>query len=246
MQLRPKLHKTFGQKQQLASVSMNQAEQLDGLIILTLPVIAIPTIIFIAGALEPVVSMAVGARRSRRREQLLETRARQVFSTLFRIGVPSVTAAVAGFLYFDNISLYISSTLDVETLRVLGSDNANGQFVQNFLIVAGTLFAILAGNAYADLYEQQELIFYSLYEEVTVAKLLLEQLTLIGQARPWYRASLGCMRAYLSELRRVDVAPASRKSGHTHTATRTRTRTRACACAGAGFSSSESPPGRGR
>ena len=36
MQLRPKLHQTFGQKQQLVSVSMNQAEQLDGLIILTL------------------------------------------------------------------------------------------------------------------------------------------------------------------------------------------------------------------
>ena len=48
------------------------------------------------------------------------------------------------------------------------------------------LFAILAANAYTELYQQQESIYFALYAEVTVAKSLLEQLTLIGQGRPWY------------------------------------------------------------
>ena len=186
--------------------------ELDGLITLTLPVLAVPTLIFVVAALEPLLSMSSDARRSSRSRRGLETRTRQVISTLLRIGTPSVVAALLGFLYFDNFSLYLSSTLDSDTLRILASDNASGQFVQNFLIVAGTLFAILAGNAYSDLYEQQERIFISLYDEVTVAKLLLEQLTLVGQARPWYAASLQCMREYISELRNVEVAPIQRIS----------------------------------
>ena len=183
----------------------------DGLQVLYIPVIAVPTVIFVVAALEPLLSMGSDARRSfRNRREFEKTRARQVISTLLRIGTPSVLAALLGFLYFDNLSLYLSSTLDNDTLRILANDNANGQFVQNFLISAGTLFAILAGNAYSDLYEQQERIFVSLYDEVTVAKLLLEQLTLVGQARPWYAASLRCMRAYVSELRNIQVAPIER------------------------------------
>jgi len=183
----------------------------DGLQVLYIPVIAVPTVIFVVAALEPLLSMGSDARRSfRNRREFEKTRARQVISTLLRIGTPSVLAALLGFLYFDNLSLYLSSTLDNDTLRILANDNANGQFVQNFLISAGTLFAILAGNAYSDLYEQQERIFVSLYDEVTVAKLLLEQLTLVGQARPWYAASLRCMRVYVSELRNIQVAPIER------------------------------------
>ena len=143
-------------------------QDFDGLLVLILPVIAVPTLIFVAAALEPLLSMGSEARRSfRNRRQFEETRARQVTSTLLRIGTPSLLAALLGFLYFDNLSLYLSSTLDNDTLRILANDNANGQFVQNFLIVAGTLFAILAGNAYTQLYQQQESIYLALYAEVT-------------------------------------------------------------------------------
>ena len=59
-----------------------------------------------------------------------------------------------------------------------------------------------------DLYEQQEAIYVALYSEVTVAKSLLEQLTLVGQGRPWYPAALRRMAEYLnSDLRRLDVSP---------------------------------------
>jgi hypothetical protein len=44
-----------------------------------------------------------------------------------------------------------------------------------------TAFAILAGNAYAELYQQQESIFFALFQEVSEAKSLLEQTTLVCQ-----------------------------------------------------------------
>jgi len=122
-------------------------------------------------------------------------------------------AAIAGFLYFDNISLYLSDTLDQATLEVLSSDNSTGQFIQNFLVVIDLLFAILAGNAYAELYQQQESIYFALYKEVSLAKSLLEQLTLVGQARPWYPAALASLEEYLADdLRRLDLSPVARLS----------------------------------
>ena len=40
------------------------------------------------------------------------------------------------------------------------------------------------------------------------AKSLLEQLTLVGQGRPWYRSALKCMQQYVrSDLRRLDIEP---------------------------------------
>ena len=75
-------------------------------------------------------------------------------------------------------------------------------------VVIDLLFAILAGNAYTALYEQQEDIYFALYSEVTLAKSLLEQLTLVGQSRLWYASSLRCIERYLvSDLRRLDVTP---------------------------------------
>ena len=150
--------------------------------------------------------MEVRQRSLQRR--VIRTRSRQALASLVRIGVPVAASAAFGFLYFDNLSLYVSATLgdDLETLKILSRDNYSGQYVQNFLLVVDLLFAILAGNAYTELYQQQEDIYRALYSEVSVARSLLEQLTLVGQARPWYPASLRCMQEYLTDdLRRIDV-----------------------------------------
>ena len=64
--------------------------------------------------------------------------------------------------------------------------------------VVGLLFSILAGNAYAALYQQQESIFFTLYQEVSEAKSLLEQMTLVCQGRPFYLTALARMRDYVS------------------------------------------------
>ena len=135
------------------------------------------------------------------------TRTKQVLSTLLRVALPTVIATVAGFLYFDNLSLFIRSTLDVGTIRILQEDDA--QFIQNFLTVIGLLFSILAGNAYSALYEQQESIYFALFAEVSEAKSLVEQTTLVCQGRPFYQSALACMRDYVkNDLRRLDIPPA--------------------------------------
>ena len=121
-----------------------------------------------------------GADLNRRKRASLRTRTKQVLSTLVRVALPTIVATVMGLLYYDNLSLLIRSLLDGRTLGVLMADEA--QFVQNFLTVIGLLFSILAGNAYQALYAQQEQIYFALFQEVSEAKSLLEQTTLVGQA----------------------------------------------------------------
>ena len=142
-----------------------------------------------------------------KRNLAFATRTRQALSTLLRVGLPTVIATVIGFVYFDNISLMIRSTLDVGTINILQEDNA--QFIQNFLTVVGLLFSILAGNAYSALYQQQESIYFALFQEVSEAKSLVEQTTLVCQGRPFYQSALACMRDYVkNDLRRLDIPPA--------------------------------------
>ena len=135
-----------------------------------------------------------------------ETRMRQAMSSFLRVGLPTVGAFLLGLYNFDNLSLFIRSTQEIDSLRMVLLDDA--QFVQNFLTVTDLLLAILAGNIYDSLYRQQEAIYFSLFREVSEAKALLEQLTLLGQARPFYTRALRCMQRYVDEdLRRLDVAP---------------------------------------
>ena len=136
-------------------------------------------------------------RRRRAERDAFQIRTSQALTTINRIGIPTVAASVLGFVLFDNLSVYISTSLPPQTLAILSRDNLSGQYVQNFLLVIDLLFAILAGNAYAELYQQQESIYMALYREVSVAQLLLEQLTLVGQARPWYPEALARMRQYV-------------------------------------------------
>eukprot|EP00316_Scyphosphaera_apsteinii_P001239 CAMPEP_0119311782 /NCGR_PEP_ID=MMETSP1333-20130426/23822_1 /TAXON_ID=418940 /ORGANISM="Scyphosphaera apsteinii, Strain RCC1455" /LENGTH=308 /DNA_ID=CAMNT_0007316253 /DNA_START=506 /DNA_END=1432 /DNA_ORIENTATION=+ len=142
--------------------------------------------------------------------RVLETQSKQVLSIL-RIGVPSFLAALLGLVYFDELSLSVSSMLDTETRDSLGLDS--GQFIQNFLTAIDLLFAILAGNTYAALYQQQVAIYMALFGEVSVARSLLEQLTLVGSARSWYPLVLQYLQDYISnDLRRLDIPPVKQLS----------------------------------
>ena len=160
----------------------------------------------VSSARRPVVKSPAAAQRMLE-GSVFRTRTRQALSSLYRVALPTIIATVVGFLYFDNLSLYIRSTLDIGTIRLLMEDEA--QFIQNFLTVIGLLFSILAGNAYAALYQQQESIYFALFQEVSEAKSLLEQTTLVCQGRPFYQSALRCIRQYVkNDLRRLDVPPA--------------------------------------
>ena len=185
----------------------------DGLVLLVLPFIVAALAIgvfaivrdlqgsFRAGRPAVTPQERVASRR------ISEIRTRQALTSISRIGAPAALAAGLGFLYFDNASLSLSALLSNEALQVLSKDNDQGQFVQNFLLVVDLLFAILAGSAYSELYQQQEAIYMALYAEVAVAKSLLEQLGLVGRARPWYADALRAVHAYVGD----DLTASSRR-----------------------------------
>ena len=96
--------------------------------------------------------------------RVIETRARVAQTTLSRVALPTLIGTGLAYVYFDNLSLFIRSTFEDGTIRVVAADEA--QFVQNFLTSMGLLFTILAGTAYSALYRQQEDIYEALYSEV--------------------------------------------------------------------------------
>ena len=128
--------------------------------------------------------------------------------TLVRVGIPSLMAGIAGFLLFPAMSLFLCSVWnDAGVFAVLSQDSS--QFVQNFLTVAGLLFSILVGQTYYFMYQQQEMVYYSLFNEVTEAKSLLEQVALVCQGRSMYPKVLNCIQQYVTyDLKRLKADPA--------------------------------------
>ena len=65
--------------------------------------------------------------------------------TVIRVALPSVAAAIFGYAYFDNISLFLyNNWLTAGEIQFLSSDEV--QFIPSFLQVLGLLFSILAGT----------------------------------------------------------------------------------------------------
>lgn len=114
--------------------------------------------------------------------------------TLSRILLPSLASSVAAYALFPPLSLSLSYLInDPATFAVLSVDSS--QFVQNFLTVTGLTFSILVGQTYYFMYQQQEAVFVSLFREVTEAKSLLEQVSLVCRGRgDMYRMCLGAVK----------------------------------------------------
>lgn len=128
--------------------------------------------------------------------------------TLIRTLVPSILAGLAAFLAFPGLALWLCSLFnDAGVVAVLSQDSS--QFVQNFLTVAGLLFSILVGQTYYFMYQQQEMVYYALFNEVTEAKSLLEQVALVSQGRSMYPRLLNAMASYVeTDLKRLQADPA--------------------------------------
>jgi hypothetical protein len=128
--------------------------------------------------------------------------------TLLRVGVPSVVSGIMAFFLFPFLAIFLASLMnDAGVFAVLSQDSS--QFVQNFLTVSGLLFSILIGQTYAFLYQQQEAVFYSLFNEVTEAKSLLEQVALVCQGRAMYGRVLESISKYVQhDLKQLQADPA--------------------------------------
>eukprot|EP00531_Pseudo-nitzschia_arenysensis_P010593 CAMPEP_0116136286 /NCGR_PEP_ID=MMETSP0329-20121206/11640_1 /TAXON_ID=697910 /ORGANISM="Pseudo-nitzschia arenysensis, Strain B593" /LENGTH=418 /DNA_ID=CAMNT_0003631137 /DNA_START=52 /DNA_END=1303 /DNA_ORIENTATION=- len=130
------------------------------------------------------------------------------FLTILRVVIPSILAGVVAFIAFPQLCLWLCSLFqDQGVFAVLSQDSS--QFVQNFLSVSSLLFSILVGQTYYFMYQQQEMVYYALFDEVTEAKSLLEQVALVSQGRSMYKRVLECMSIYVeSDLKALDKDPA--------------------------------------
>lgn len=129
--------------------------------------------------------------------------------TLLRVGIPSVLSGMLAFFVFPVLSLWLCSLFngDAAVINVLSQDSS--QFVQNFLTVAGLLFSILVGQTYYFMYQQQEMVYYALFNEVTEAKSLLEQVALVCQGRSMYPKVLRSIQQYVDDdLKKLQADPA--------------------------------------
>jgi len=129
--------------------------------------------------------------------------------TFGRVAVPAIISGIIAFFAFPVLALWLVGLFPTNAgvLTVLSTDSS--QFVQNFLSVASLLFSILVGQTYYFMYQQQEMVYYALFDEVTEAKSLLEQIALVSQGRTMYQRVLTCMSQYVqNDLKALDKDPA--------------------------------------
>jgi hypothetical protein len=122
----------------------------------------------------------------------------QIVSVL-RVCIPSLIAAVLAATAYPGASMIVAGWIDdPKAFEVIANDYS--QFIQNILTTSGLMFTITVGYTYYFLYQQQEAIYLSLFEEVTQAKCLLEQISLVSQGRSeMYQNILDCMETYVEE-----------------------------------------------
>ena len=118
--------------------------------------------------------------------------------TVVRVLLPSILIAIVATVIYPSMVQWLvhlpDSTYDNnllytdDVLTVLSNDLS--QYVQNILTTCALLFGMLVGQTYYFMYQQQELVFYALFEEVTEAKSLLEQISLMTYGRPGLYPSL--------------------------------------------------------
>lgn len=147
-------------------------------------------------------------------EEIQNNKTSLQLNTVLRVAVPAFTASLLAALVYPNLALglayWIGDTANNGgVFAVLSQDSS--QFVQNFLTVSSLLFSILVGQTYYFLYLQQESIYYALFDEVTEAKSLLEQVSLVCRGRSsMYQQLLKDIRRYVRDdlLPSVDKNPA--------------------------------------
>jgi hypothetical protein len=132
------------------------------------------------------------------------------FISVLRVVMPSLGYAILAKSIYPTAALTIAHQINDAGVFAVVSQDAS-QFIQNICTTSGLSFSILIGQTYYFMYQQQEKIYYALYEEVAMAKMVLEQITLISQGRPkLYTTLLQQINRYVKyDLERFnDIEPA--------------------------------------
>jgi hypothetical protein len=133
------------------------------------------------------------------------------YISVLRVMIPSFGYAIITKLIYPSIAMWVVSLLEGESgvFAVVSQDAS--QFIQNICTTSGLAFSILIGQTYYFMYQQQEKIYYAIYDEVAMAKMVLEQISLISRGRPQlYETILQQMDRYvrddLQQLNDIDPA----------------------------------------
>ena len=134
------------------------------------------------------------------------------YISVLRVMIPSFGYAFITKLIYPSIAMWIVSLLQGESgvFAVVSQDAS--QFIQNICTTSGLAFSILIGQTYYFMYQQQEKIYYAIYDEVAMAKMVLEQISLISRGRTQlYQTILQQMDRYVREdLQQLnDIDPAT-------------------------------------
>jgi len=151
---------------------------------------------------------AVAAQDAELRERLTQTQRAATRRTLNEAAVAVLVAVALAALTFAPFSDALRSQLETEGLSVLAVDQ--GQYFQNYVNAINVLFSLLASNTFTFLYTQQESVYLALFEEVSVAKALIEQIAFVSRGREAYALDLlGHVERYVrDDLRELRRAPA--------------------------------------
>eukprot|EP00536_Pseudo-nitzschia_multiseries_P006067 jgi/Psemu1/255080/estExt_Genewise1Plus.C_1250012 len=117
--------------------------------------------------------------------------------SLLRVGIPSLFFAASAKIAYPFVAIALANAIDDSGVFAVVSQDAS-QYIQNILTTSGLTFSILVGQTYYFMYQQQEAIYLALFEEVTMAKSLLEQVALVSQGRErLYEKILACIQDYV-------------------------------------------------
>jgi len=119
--------------------------------------------------------------------------------SLLRVGIPSFFFAASAKIAYPFVAIALANAIDDSGVFAVVSQDAS-QYIQNILTTSGLTFSILVGQTYYFMYQQQESIYLALFEEVTMAKSLLEQVALVSQGREiLYARILSCVQDYVRD-----------------------------------------------
>jgi hypothetical protein len=134
------------------------------------------------------------------------------YISVFRVMIPSFGYATIAKLIYPFLAMWVVSLINGDSgIFAVVSQDAS-QYIQNICTTSGLVFSILIGQTYYFMYQQQEKIYYAIYNEVAMAKLLLEQISLISRGRTQlYETILQQMNRYVQDdLQHMsDIDPAT-------------------------------------
>eukprot|EP00529_Nitzschia_sp_RCC80_P031679 CAMPEP_0113479870 /NCGR_PEP_ID=MMETSP0014_2-20120614/21555_1 /TAXON_ID=2857 /ORGANISM="Nitzschia sp." /LENGTH=365 /DNA_ID=CAMNT_0000373227 /DNA_START=148 /DNA_END=1246 /DNA_ORIENTATION=+ /assembly_acc=CAM_ASM_000159 len=143
-------------------------------------------------------------------ENLEQIKSYTNFISLLRVGIPSAFFAASAKIAYPTVSMMLAAAINDDGVFGVVAQDAS-QYIQNILTTSGLTFSLIVGQTYYFMYQQQEAIYLALFEEVTMAKSLLEQVSLVAQGRKGlYSKILSCVHEYVREdlTKFNDVEPA--------------------------------------